>query len=133
MSYLPAATRCVLDGVNNVSLSNSNYEWAVGTWHIAKCWYNWHNARRGKNITLGKLQYITDNTTFCRLIGFQVKVEKNVTYIEHKFSLGTSELRLGHKRIWFNTTHFSKQKPSNVLKTDISCQKILACILNSSV
>ena len=27
--------------VKNISSSNCIYERAVGTWHIAKCWYNW--------------------------------------------------------------------------------------------
>ena len=51
MSNLPATTRCVSDIVNNISLSYCIYEWAAGTWHIAKFWYDWHNARQDGNFT----------------------------------------------------------------------------------
>ena len=67
MSYLS-------DKVNNISLSNCIYEWAVGTRHIAKCWYDWNNARRGEKITLCKLQ-ISDNTTFCCLMRFYAMMD----------------------------------------------------------
>ena len=97
MSHLPAATRCVSDGVNNISLTNCIYEWAVSTRHTTMCRYDWNNSRRGENITLSKIHIylITQHS-----LQFKVKGKKSLTDIKHKFLFFKSVY--GFKRLFAN-------------------------------
>ena len=91
MSYLPAATRCVSDGVNNISLTDCKYNWAV--LFLIKSKISQARSKRGGGGTVSKIsihyqKYVFIFYTACFSLTKQIFLLFELT----KFSLVISDI-----------------------------------------